>query len=149
MNARKLIDSLIVEADKPAVSVRESFRLSGGTRSLAWQELPNGDLEIKVDDETREEIRERMESGEISEVDILDIGGTSCMIGNGFEVVRPEEIGALTNALIIAYDAPRDDEGVIHPDDSTKVWWDPNYQVRSLLQELVDKGEFIFKSARS
>ena len=138
-SARKILDRLV-----------EGTQLSGGTQSLSWEELPNGDLKIKVDAETQAEIREKVDAGDTSDAhfsDVLGIGGTSCMAGNGFDFVRPDEIGALTDAPLIAYDVQRDDNGDLQVNDATKIWWYPGYQVRSPLQDLAEKGETVFTVA--
>lgn len=62
---------------------------------------------------------------------------------NGWESVRPEEVGALTSATLLAYDVERDDKGELTFAGS--VYWDQNYQVRSTIRTLYEEGEIVWK----
>lgn len=53
---------------------------------------------------------------------------------NGWELIAPEEVGALTSGLIITDDCTRDDQGVLLKVGT--VYWDSNYQVTDALEEL-------------
>lgn len=53
---------------------------------------------------------------------------------NGWEIITPEECGALTSGLIITDDATRDDNGQLTK--LGRVYWDANYMVTSALEEL-------------
>lgn len=53
---------------------------------------------------------------------------------NGWEVIAPEECGALTNGIIITDDYDRNDHGNLT--HLGTVYWDANYAVRSALDEL-------------
>jgi hypothetical protein len=75
---------------------------------------------------------------------IVDDGGDllealEWQLCNGWEVVRPEECGALTDGLIMTADAERDDHGKL-----TRlgvVYWDSDYQVQDALEVLSTRGE--------
>lgn len=108
---------------------------------VTWQELPNGDLKILADPDMQACIKDR-ESGN----DIFDY--LEGMLGNGFDVIHPEEIAALTDAPIIGYDVERSDQGELLPSAGMKVWWYPEYQVRDPLDDLVEKGELVFTRAK-
>lgn len=60
-------------------------------------------------------------------------------MGNGWERVLPEEVGALTDALIITKEAERDDRGNLIK--CGRVYADMNYQVADLLETLQTKGQ--------
>jgi hypothetical protein len=61
---------------------------------------------------------------------------------NGLEQVHPEEIGALTDSLIFSDVVERDEDNKIT--SCEYVWWYPNYQVTSPLDELKENGKVIF-----
>ena len=50
-------------------------------------------------------------------------------LANGWELIAPEEIGALTDAPLLSDDGERDDEGKLIA--LTTVYWLPNYQILS------------------
>jgi hypothetical protein len=56
---------------------------------------------------------------------------------NGWEKLRPEDIGALTDAPIFSESG------------EDKVYWFPNYQIESPVQILLEKGEVTFTGVRS
>lgn len=65
---------------------------------------------------------------------------------NGWEMVPPEDIGALTSAPILSDEVERDDNGEI-----TKVgavYWFPDYAVTCELDVLADNGEVFFPAAK-
>jgi len=57
--------------------------------------------------------------------------------------VRPEEIGALTSALIISDEAHRDDHGALL--SVGHVYWNPRYQVDDEIEELRKAGAVLFR----
>jgi len=62
---------------------------------------------------------------------------------NGWEEIKPEEIGALTSALLISDEAERSDEGEL-----TKVgrlYWNERYQVDDEIEELRQRGVVLFR----
>jgi len=65
---------------------------------------------------------------------------------NGWESVPPEDIGALTSAPILSDEITRDDNGNIT--EIGKVYWFPDYAVRSEIDELADNGEVFFPAAK-
>ena len=73
------------------------------------------------------------------------------MIENGFDRISPEDIGALTDAPIIGNlvfnsKAAGEDWGNIDW-GKTRVWWYPDYALRSFVDDLLEKGETIFQKA--
>jgi hypothetical protein len=81
--------------------------------------------------------------------DLLDKGDNAGLLElleehltNGLEQVHPEEIGALTDSLIFSDVVERDEDNKITSCDY--VWWYPNYQVTSPLDELKENGKVIF-----
>jgi hypothetical protein len=66
-------------------------------------------------------------------------------LANGWEWIAPEEIGALTSAPILSDDAERDDDGTLVA--ITTVYWFPNYQIISEVEELSERGYVEFELA--
>lgn len=62
---------------------------------------------------------------------------------NGWEFVRPEVIGALTDSPILSNDTTQDDRG--NYTHVGNVWWFPNYQISDPAQFLKDKGFVYFQ----
>lgn len=60
-----------------------------------------------------------------------------------WEFVRPEEVGALTDSLILSDEAERDDRGELV--NIGRVYWFPAYEVRSPLRDLANNGTVTFK----
>lgn len=102
--------------------------------------LPNGNLEFSLEPgDDKEEILSWPES----EADFRLLEACN-LIGNGWDPVAPEWIGALTSAPIISDGATCDDDGTWTVEG--RVWWFPNYTVESPYETLCRKGrvEFTF-----
>jgi hypothetical protein len=61
---------------------------------------------------------------------------------NGLEWINPDDLGAMTDAPILSDVVERDEDNKITSCDY--VWWYPNYQVSSPLDELKENGRVIF-----
>jgi hypothetical protein len=109
-------------------------------------------------DDSAEEIRER--AGEVG----YDAAFWELLeepLGNGWESIAPEDLGALTDAPILGYDVLRaedlpgfEDTGT--PGDgfdrgravvSGKIYWFPNYMVEDYLETLLTHGSVSFERA--
>ena len=64
---------------------------------------------------------------------------------NGWEMVPPEDIGALTAAPILSDEIVRDDEGRIT--EAGRVYWYPDYAVRDEIDEVRKNTVLIFRGA--
>ncbi len=111
-----------------------------------FTKLENGNLKIALTEEGEIE-RDEIQSGQWSVSDAMkDIAGwIECELGNGWDWLRPEEIGALTEAPILSDDVERDDNG-----DLTyvgRVYWYPQYEVSDPLEKLLRDGSVIFTGA--
>jgi len=104
-------------------------------RYVDLEEKEDGNLEIVLTDDGRQEI---VEFQELPEEEALSTLLEDHMANSSWEWLAPEEIGALTSAMILTQDAERDDEGVLKR--VGRVYWDPNYQVRSTVEELAKSG---------
>lgn len=113
------------------------------SHSVDVEQLPNKNLKLTlVGDDAADELKQAAESqGDEGAL----VSGLEHWFGNGYELIAPEEVGALTDSLIIGYDTDRDDQGKLLK--APQVWWFPNYQVESPLQTLLEKGEVIFTYA--
>jgi hypothetical protein len=61
---------------------------------------------------------------------------------NGWEIIAPEEVGALTDGLLLSDDVQRDDDGTLtHVGD---VYWNSNYQIRAAAADLFEDGHVNF-----
>lgn len=109
--------------------------------------LPNGDLCITADrDERRSIIGEARRDGYIAaEMAVAD------MLGDSYTFIAPENIGALTDAPILADEPDYGDEHNVdgpgvHPDSC--VWWFPNYMIEDPWFTLVKTGKVVFTLAK-
>ena len=60
-----------------------------------------------------------------------------------YEIIQPEDIGALTSAPIIGYDVMRDEDGNFA--GAKKIWWLENYALILVWEELKDGREVVFQ----
>jgi len=105
---------------------------------VVLEETPEGNLRMTLTDDGR---REAEEVRTMPEEDAL-AGLLEDHFGAGWEWVAPEEIGALTSAMILTNDATRDDAGELKR--IGRVYWDPQYQVRNTVEDLLD-GEVVWQ----
>src|SRR5512135_475580 len=91
--------------------------------------LDNGNLELSVTAEEREEIDWVHLLAQASDQGLHElIEHYSC--NGSYGLVAPETIGAMTDAPIIAEWVDHDPEsGEPRVDDKARVWWFPNYMV--------------------
>lgn len=66
-------------------------------------------------------------------------------IGNGWAVIAPEDIGALTSAPIVGYMPNYNDDGKVT--DAEAIYWFPRYMVESFIDTLLEKSEVLFEKA--
>ena len=62
---------------------------------------------------------------------------------NGWEMVPPEDIGALTSAPILSDEIVRDDQGKII--EAGRLFWYPDYAVRDEIEELRERLVLVFQ----
>lgn len=114
-------------------------------RIVILVELPNGDLRILrnvFNPDSKTDLVELHSKTYDITFDILEDGR---YIGNGWSVLNPSDIRALTDSPIIAYGADFDDDGDLVFVE--KVWWFPKYMVVDPYDELIEKGYVDFKLA--
>lgn len=104
-----------------------------------------GALVFTLDAEERAELMNDIQRDD-HYVDIIDLFAETGLQGNSdLEVIRPEDVGALTDSPIFATDAVRDDCGEIKRVGD--VWWFPDYQVRNPAEILIETGRVAFAPA--
>lgn len=64
-------------------------------------------------------------------------------LANGWEMVPPKDLGALTSAPILSDEIERDEDGQITA--AGRVYWYPDYAVRDEIQELREKISIVFQ----
>lgn len=62
---------------------------------------------------------------------------------NGWEMVPPEDLGALTSAPILSDEISRDEKGRVT--EAGRVYWYPDYQVRDEIEEIRERLELLFQ----
>lgn len=115
---------------------------------ITLKELPDGSLQIELDntEEAREELEALMDKHPDNTVwaELLEPYSTN----GGYSLISPETIGALTESPIIASEPVSwDDNEDMYLHKDAKVWWFPDYMVRSELGELLEKGFVVFTKA--
>jgi hypothetical protein len=108
---------------------------------MEFIEQASGNLKIvagKGDFERLREIRERVEGNDLAYLDEL-------LDGTRYQPIRPEDVGALTNAPMFTDDFEIKDDGtrIVHG----SVWWFPNYQVENFADTLIKEGSVVFTHA--
>lgn len=109
------------------------------------EKTPDATLKISLTDEGRHAIDEferiRAELGIDAAVrEILE--DHLCGV---WEEVFPEEIGALTSAMLLSDDVERDDEGQVTR--IGRVYWNANYAVMDEIRELRERSYVVFDGA--
>lgn len=104
---------------------------------------PNGNITFKVGD-SREDLfalKSRVGADDVSFLaEMIDMAG---WLGNGvFTPIRPDDVGALTDAPMFSDAVEYSDLGAINV--VGKVWWFPNYQVEDFANTLLEEGQVTF-----
>lgn len=101
--------------------------------------LENGNLKLSLSSDEKEEVAERLE--QVGE-DLVLVELTEPYWANGgfqaFDAGNGKPFVGLTSAPCIAESMSHDEEG--EPSVEGRLWWFPDYAVRSAVQELVEKG---------
>ncbi len=111
-----------------------AIRLRRG-RGGIWVELVPGIL----DEEDIEELRSKPMASALYELFEYIQANTS------WELLRPEDIGALTSAPILGYDVTRDDMGDVQ--EVAEVYWFPNYAIEDEVEKILVEGAAFFDKA--
>jgi hypothetical protein len=103
--------------------------------------LANGNLEISLDTEDDREDIASWSEGDHWERMFEECGA----IGNGWTMIAPEWIGALTDAPIVSDDCDLGDDAKLTR--IGRVWWFPNYMIEDPIVTLVTSGRVVFRAA--
>jgi len=123
-----------------------SSQNSNNESGYTLEENERGNLVIRMAAHARAKTVEMLTTSSHTDFDFLDklleaAGQTS--LGQLHRVL-PENIGALTDAPIIGTSSFAPDT---ESDDNDKVWWYPDYAVKSFASELINHGEVTFTAA--
>ena len=102
-----------------------------------------GDLEIRLNRNGRRhftDIREQRDTFGINAALYALLEDHLC---GGWEMVPPEDIGALTAAPILSDEISRDDQGSVT--QAGRVYWYPDYQVRDEIDEIRRNHVLLFQ----
>ena len=111
---------------------------------MKFNKLPNGALQIQSELEDLEAlaaIKDRCGGDDVMFLaELLEYTGWQ---GNGrlFQV-KPEDVGALTDAPLMTDDCRIEDDGTVQVFGS--VWWFPNYMVTNFAEKLIEAGKVVF-----
>ncbi len=134
-----------------------------------------GDLVIETDAEGQAELRQMHQDACKEERPGIEAFESNNVMHDVFEYlicnsdyswIRPEEIGALTDAPILGIRTEErplkegeDPHGFMHQtgsdgvntfvEDVERVWWYPNYCLRSPQEDLRDEGRVVFQSSNN
>ena len=95
-------------------------------------------LRLTLTPEGREGLQARVDSGQSIDTDSTLYGLLEDHLCDGWDRIRPEEIGALTSAPILSDECSRNDEGEIT--STGVVYWHERYQIESAANELLTAG---------
>ncbi len=111
--------------------------------AIDWTETPKA-FTFTVNPAMQEELKAAVAAGESGRAlyDLLD----QVIANSDIDWLRPEEIGALTDAPIFGH-VERDDQGNIK--EVGDVWWYPNYMVSDPIEELAEKGTLVFEGEKN
>ena len=103
----------------------------------------NGNLVVTLTPEGKQEIADAI-------ADSKNIGSDDFMLElfeyelcNGWGVVNPEDVGALTDSPLFSDETVFDEDGDF--ESVGRIYWFPNYQIESPVETLYEKGEVIFE----
>lgn len=109
-----------------------------------FETLPNGNLRIRLLEEERgsaEEIAAQQIAADSKLAQVIE-----WQLGNGWSFVRPEDIGALTEAPILTEEIDTDDQGTVLKVGT--VYWYPQYDVSDPVAKLLENGYVDFQQGK-
>lgn len=106
-----------------------------------FEKQDNGKLRIVLLDEERASVQE-IAAKEIT-ADSKLAETIEWQLANGWSMLRPEDIGALTEAPILSEEVDFDNQGVAH--NVGTVYWYPQYDVSDPVAKLLENGYVDFE----
>lgn len=118
---------------------------------MEFLKTDNGNLKISLEGkEDREELATMLARWGGNDIAILaDMLEYTRLNGNGWGILNPEDIGALTESPILTDDYSVEDDGTVTVHPESNVWWFPNYMVENFAETLARDGFVIFTLARA
>lgn len=116
---------------------------------MSYIEIEKGEdgITMKLTEAGREELRDlRTEEEWAKGTDAILLDLLEDHLANGWEVIQPEEIDALTSALILSDTVVRNDNGEVVSVGTA--YWFPDYAIRSEVNDLWNHGEVFFLAVR-
>ena len=113
---------------------------------VTTERTPGGNLRLVLLPEARDdllELRRAEESGEKTTGDV-EAEVLEDLIANGFQYVEPADVGALTSAPMITDEFDEECRPIV----GGTVFAYMDYQTRSFVEDLAEKGEAIFTGAK-
>ena len=112
---------------------------------LDLQKTSSGTLKISLTDDGRHALDRFERIRDQSGIDAAIRELLEDHLCSGWEEILPEEIGALTSAILLSDDVQRDDDGRITR--IGRIYFNPNYQVKDEIRELRERSCVIFDGA--
>ncbi len=109
-----------------------------------FEKLPNGNLRIVLLEDQRASVEEIAASEISADSKLAQV--IEWQLGNGWSFVRPEDIGALTEAPILTEEIDTDDQGNVLSVGT--VYWYPQYDVSDPVAKLLENGYVDFQQGK-
>ena len=107
------------------------------------QKTEGGDLQIVLTENGQTEFATIQEQWDLYGIHAALCALLEDHLYNGWEMVPPEDLGALTSAPILSDEIGRDAEGRVT--EAGRVYWYPDYQVRDEIEELRAHLKLLFQ----
>jgi hypothetical protein len=120
---------------KNLVTRRERQATMAG-KYTEFEKQPNGDLRITLLEEAQEDVQEIASKELDADSKLAQI--IEWQLSNGWSFVRPEDVGALTDAPILTEELDTDDQGNVLRVGT--VYWYPQYDVSDPIAMLLENG---------
>lgn len=102
---------------------------------MGFKILENGNLRIERSKGQAKKMREFLTKCQDDEMFIWEFFEDE--LTNGFSLVAPEAIGALTEGTLISDNVINDETESL---EGINIWWDTKYAIRGLGNEILEKG---------
>jgi hypothetical protein len=106
--------------------------------------LPNGNLKITLTQDGKIELNRIQTEYAEDWIDYETLWNIlEHQLCNGWDWLRPEQVGALTDSPILTNDVTYNDNGEV--EKIGQIWWYPNYMIDNLTEVLYNNGYIIFE----
>jgi hypothetical protein len=105
-----------------------------------FERQPNGNLRIVLLEDAREDVQEIASRELDADSELAEV--LEWQLSNGWSLVQPEDVGALTDAPILTEDLDTDDQGEVRHVGT--VYWFPQYDVSDPVAQLLQNGSVEF-----